>query len=606
MLPQGVLRQEIEASWDRSMRHGIDRSDSKLVDIQFDADWKTLREANRLLIDAASPEMSFLVARYGHDGIAILADADANMLLVEGRTDYLQELGIRDVAPGACWSEAMRGTNALGTALVDSKPTLINSGEHYLECLRRLSCASAPIRDPRGQLIGVLDVTREGVLTQPRDSLSMLMLAARQIECRLFGAYYPENIVLAFHRREPHLDSAWRGMVVLSCDGDILAADQQACSLLMQDRSAVVGRRSEDILGIRGSQLVARVMREGVSKVTNASGEFFFRAVQIPRPAPSIPAAEPDTARAAPGSLDRLAGANHRLARGLHMARRGLDHDVPVLLLGETGTGKEVTARALHDASVRAGKPFVAVNCASIPEGLIESELFGYREGAFTGARKGGVVGRLSQANGGTLFLDEIGDMPLHLQARLLRVLQERKVAPLGAAEEQAIDVALVCATHRDLKLLVQEKTFREDLYYRINGIGVSLPPLRERQDIGDLANVLLAKLGAPHATLDSELSELIEQFDWPGNIRQLEMVLRSALAMREEGETALGTQHLTDAALDELQAGARQSAGLIRDREMELIRDSLGSHQGNVSAAAQALGISRATLYRKLKQLRT
>jgi transcriptional regulator with PAS, ATPase and Fis domain len=260
----------------------------------------------------------------------------------------------------------------------------------------------------------------------------------------------------------------------------------------------------------------------------------------------------------------------------------------------------------LHDASVRAGKPFVAVNCASIPEGLIESELFGYREGAFTGARKGGVVGRLSQANGGTLFLDEIGDMPLQLQARLLRVLQERKVAPLGAAEEQAIDVALVCATHRDLKLLVQEKTFREDLYYRINGIGVSLPPLRERQDIGDLANVLLAKLGAPHATLDSELSELIEQFDWPGNIRQLEMVLRSALAMREDGETALGTQHLTDAALDELQAGARQSAGLIRDREMELIRDSLGSHQGNVSAAAQALGISRATLYRKLKQLRT
>jgi len=275
-----------------------------------------------------------------------------------------------------------------------------------------------------------------------------------------------------------------------------------------------------------------------------------------------------------------------------------------VLLLGETGTGKEVVARALHQASPRADKPFVAVNCAAIPEGLIESELFGYREGAFTGSRRGGMVGRLMQANGGTLFLDEIGDMPLALQARLLRVLQERRVAPLGAADEQDIDVALICATHRDLKRLVHEQHFREDLYYRVNGVSLRLPALRERDDLASLVQGLLDKAGAKGVSLDPALAALLQGFDWPGNIRQLEMVVRTALAMREDGEQQLTLEHLTDCLLDELASGAAPS-GSLRDNELELIREALARHQGNVSAAAEALGISRATLYRKLKQLR-
>jgi transcriptional regulator with PAS, ATPase and Fis domain len=287
------------------------------------------------------------------------------------------------------------------------------------------------------------------------------------------------------------------------------------------------------------------------------------------------------------------------------MARQGLANQLPVLLLGETGTGKEVIARALHMAGSRCDKPFVAVNCAAIPEGLIESELFGYREGAFTGSRRGGMVGRLQQAHGGTLFLDEIGDMPLALQARLLRVLQDRKVAPLGAGEEQDIDVALICATHRDLKRLVQDKHFREDLFYRVNGISVMLPALREREDFTALVGRLLARLDAPNVVLHDDLNRLLEGYHWPGNIRQLEMVLRTALAMREPGETVLTLDHLPDSMLDDLNAGERPQAGSIRENQLEMIRQSLDSHQGNVSAAADALGISRATLYRKLKQLR-
>ena len=214
------------------------------------------------------------------------------------------------------------------------------------------------------------------------------------------------------------------------------------------------------------------------------------------------------------------------------------------------------------------------------------------------------MVGRLMQAHGGTLFLDEIGDMPLALQARLLRVLQERRVAPLGAGDEQDIDVALICATHRDLKRLVQEQHFREDLFYRVNGVSLRLPALRERDDLAAIIQGLLDKADARGVTLDPALTALLEGFDWPGNIRQLEMVVRTALAMREDGEQVLTLDHLTDCLLDELASSAAPS-GSLKDSELEQIRGALARHQGNVSAAAEALGISRATLYRKLKQLR-
>ncbi|WP_375738229.1 sigma-54-dependent Fis family transcriptional regulator [Pseudomonas boanensis] len=604
-LPQGMLREEIDASWRRSLGYGLNCLEGEQIGLQQDPDLQLLLASNRLLIDAATPELEYLVSQQGKGGLVILGDAQANVLAVEGQTEHLNTFGLRDLKPGTCWSESLRGTNAIGTAVVEGRPTLINCGEHYLDRLSRFSCTSVPIKDPQGRVIGVLDLTRDGVMAQPQDNLATLMLAASNIESRLFALCYPDDLVLAFHHRPQYLGSAWHGLLALSLDGEVVAANEQACCLLQVSRQVLVGRRSSDLLGSRSPQFMARLMQGGVSSVQTAKGEFFFRALQVPRHTSiggTVSASK--TSAAKPQVLEELAGRDSRFARSLRMARQGLAGDLPVLLLGETGTGKEVVARALHQASARADKPFVAVNCAAIPEGLIESELFGYREGAFTGSRKGGMVGRLMQAHGGTLFLDEIGDMPLSLQARLLRVLQERKVAPLGAGEEQEIDVAVICATHRDLKRLVQEKHFREDLYYRVNGVSLRLPALREREDLAAMINGVLDKLGAAQVTLDKDLTELLSGYDWPGNIRQLEMVLRSALAMREDGETVLGLDHLTDSLLDELTASCRQP-GSIRENELELIRSSLERHQGNVSAAADSLGISRATLYRKLKQLR-
>ncbi|MBB1607443.1 MULTISPECIES: sigma-54-dependent Fis family transcriptional regulator [unclassified Pseudomonas] len=606
-LPAGVLREEIDASWRRSLGHGLDCGSGNDQELDNRAGIELLLENNRLLLDAATPELDFLRQRQGHDALVILANADATIVSVAGAHERLRRIGLEDITPGACWSEAARGTNALGTALVEGRATQIDCGEHYLERLSRFSCTSVPISCPRGNLLGVLDLTREGPLAGPVESLSLLNRAAVQIEERLFAASFPGQVVLSFHSRRQYLDSPWQGLLALSLEGRILALSTPACQLLGAPRETLVGRRCEDLLGARGEQLLARLQSGALGSLQTAKGEFFYKVLQAPlrASAVSVPARQPQRPAPAAPDLEALAGGNPRYARALRMARQGLLNELPVLLLGETGSGKEVVARALHQSSARSGKPFIAVNCAAIPEGLIESELFGYREGAFTGSRRGGMVGRLQQAHGGTLFLDEIGDMPLALQARLLRVLQERKVAPLGAGEEQDIDVALICATHRDLKRQVEEKHFREDLYYRVNGISVRLPALRERDDLGQLAQGLLVKLGAPEARLDDELFALLADYHWPGNIRQLEMVLRTALAMREPGENTLGLEHLPDSTLEELAAGERQPCGRIRETEMELIRQALDRHQGNVSAAADALGISRATLYRKLKQLK-
>ncbi len=606
-LPEGVLRAEIDASWRRSLDFGVSCDEPALAsDAAPDAE--QVLAVNRLLLDAATPQLDYLTRQLGDSGLIILGDSEARVLAIEGQTAQLARFGLHDLRVGSCWSEALRGTNALGTALVEARPTLIDCGEHYLDRLSQFSCTSVPIRDPQGGVVGVLDLTRVGLMAQPQDNLATLMLAASQIESRLFASLHPEQLVVAFHCRRQYLDSPWQGLLALDLDGTLLAANDQACALLELPRELLLGRRCTELLGGDSQNLLRRLQQGAPLSVQTARGEFCCRTLQLPAAAGAAASAglwtgvRPTPARA--DCLEALAGDDPRLARALRMARQGLAGGLPVLLLGETGTGKEVVAQALHQASARADKPFVAVNCAAIPEGLIESELFGYREGAFTGSRRGGMVGRLQQAHGGTLFLDEIGDMPLALQARLLRVLQERKVLPLGGGAEQDIDVAIVCATHRDLRTQVQDKGFREDLYYRINGISLRLPALREREDLAALIERLLAKLGAPQVRLDADLTELFEQYDWPGNIRQLEMVLRAALAMREDDESLLGLDHLSDSLLDELTASTRQASS-IRENELKLIRDTLDRHQGNVSAAAEALGISRATLYRKLKQLR-
>ncbi|MDO5101361.1 MAG: sigma-54-dependent Fis family transcriptional regulator [Lautropia sp.] len=661
-LPKGALPVGIEASWLRSLAHGVDCHHQSAADSLPAADLSGLLDAHAPLLQAAGPELSWLVRQYGADGVVTLADAEAKVLAVRGRQDRLAELGIDDLSPGTCWHESQRGTNALGTALVERSPVLVDVGEHYLQRLSQFACASVPIHDPSGAVAAVLDVTCEGALKQPRELLSQLTQVASRIENRWACRVFADHLVLACHSHRPFLGTHWRALLVVDETGILRAANPHAASLFDLPHLRLAGLSAELLFDQPWVSLRDRLLSGETVSCGSPTRPWH---VQCLNPASAEPAAVDRLAQVG-GQSDRVAcvasvglsrtgalpadtGVGRapvevfaptvtagcpKLAQTLLRAARGLANDVPVLLLGETGSGKEVTARALHQASPRAGKPFVAVNCAAIPEGLIESELFGYAAGAFTGARRGGATGILMQAHGGTLFLDEIGDMPAALQTRLLRVLQERRVMPLGGGAEQPLDIALICATHRDLPSLIQAGSFREDLYYRIDGFSVCLPSLRNRADLPILVDALLMRLGAPDVKVSALLLRHFAAYHWPGNIRQLEMVLRTALAVRDAHEQELCLQHLGDsfreallvasspsspsaasAALPILPTDSAQletdetSAGVaalpsIRAQEVELIQQALAAHANNISAAARSLGIARATLYRKMKRL--
>ena len=299
------------------------------------------------------------------------------------------------------------------------------------------------------------------------------------------------------------------------------------------------------------------------------------------------------------------------MMHNVEVLRRVIDRDISVLLLGETGTGKGFCARAIHNASNRADKPFVTVNCAAIPETLIESELFGHKAGAFTGATREGGMGRILQANGGTLFLDEIGDMPVTLQTRLLNVIEDREVMPLGASKVVSVDVRVISATQHHPLDLIAKGQFREDLYYRLNGITVRLPPLRQRSDSAELINKLLRSEAGTGGLGDRAGADGAAGAPcWPGNVRQLRNVLRTMLALRTGERLTLADfneEWLAGADAEEVPTAEIEAAldadgeSVLSGAEREALRRMLESCQWNVSAAAARLHISRRTIYRKI-----
>jgi transcriptional regulator with PAS, ATPase and Fis domain len=313
--------------------------------------------------------------------------------------------------------------------------------------------------------------------------------------------------------------------------------------------------------------------------------------------------------------LEELSLGDQKMQAIITKALRVVGHDIPIMIEGESGTGKELLARALHMAGPRKNGPFIAINCAAIPEGLIESELFGYQEGAFTGARRKGQIGKIREADKGTLFLDEIGEMPLQFQARLLRVLQDRTVTPLGGSSSHQVDLAVICATNRRVRDAVAAGSFREDLYYRLNGLLLTLPSLKDREDRVLLSRKILNDLAGEERTvgISSEVLRIFENHPWPGNIRQMHNVLKTALALLGDGDE-ITVDDLSEDFIE--QSGcvanggnrgegltqASQGNALLADVEARLISSTLGRTGGNIAAAARIMGIGRNTLYRKLR----
>ncbi|MEN0109054.1 MAG: sigma-54-dependent Fis family transcriptional regulator, partial [Pseudomonas sp.] len=438
---------------------------------------------------------------------------------------------------GADWSEACEGTNGIGTCLVERQALTIHQDEHFRGRHTGLTCSASPVFDCQGDLLAVLDVSsaRQDVSRQSQfHTMALVNLSAKMIESCYFLRRFEGQWLLRFHLQAEYVGLFSEGLLAFDGEGRISAVNQSAMNLLGQGRAELIGQPLEAFFDCRLDELCGRANLASSWPLRSHNGRALFAQLRGVAKSPVATLSRLTSKQPAADIPPSLCLGDVALQGEFRRALRVFERDVPLLINGETGTGKEAFAKAIHQASSRAGQAFVALNCAAIPESLIESELFGYRGGSFTGARKEGMSGKLQQADGGTLFLDEIGDMPLALQTRLLRVLEERQVVPIGGTS-QAVNVRVISATHRELGEHVAAGSFREDLYYRLNGLVLSLPPLRERSDREQLLQHLLAEeaQGQP-LRLEADARQALLAHPWPGNVRQLRNVLRTLVALCE------------------------------------------------------------------------
>lgn len=609
----GSIDERVARSWRRSLDAGL-LPTGRLADHEHSSG-SNLRHAlacNHDLLAHSRPVMEYLFEQVKHShSMVILADKRATLMHTMGDVDFLSKAERVALATGSSWQEQHRGTNAIGTSLAEASSVEIHGAEHFLERNGFLTCAAAPIMSAAGELIGVIDISGDHRSRHPH-TLGLVSMAARMIENRMVIDACRRHIRLHLHAHPEGIGSVAEGIIALSEDGWIVGANRTGLAMLHltpADLGATPLTRSIDV---RFEDLLARHKRrpDQPAQVRLHDGSMLFVQVYTEQAALTVASPAPSVAATPHDALARLDTGDQRWQSATEKVRRIAGKPIPLLIHGESGVGKELFARAVHDSGPRSDGPFVAINCAALPENLIEAELFGYSPGAFTGAKREGYIGRLREAHGGTLFLDEIGDMPLSMQTRLLRVLQERQVSPLGGGRAVDVDFALICATHCKLREEADQGIFRSDLYYRINGLTVNLPALRERSDFQALTERLLAYLNPEREIcLAPDLLAQLSRHAWPGNLRQYSSVLRTASAMLDRHEDRIDWQHLSDDMVEELTA-IPQSVSRTTDRppsqnleelSRSAIRQALESSDGNISEAARRLGISRQTLYRKL-----
>jgi transcriptional regulator of acetoin/glycerol metabolism len=660
----GAPSQQIVESHARCKFLGLKPSESSDYSVQMQADFRVTLERNARLIAQATSLVDMLgkcVSDFG--SMIVLTDGTGTILRTRCQSTFIEHAEKVALRPGVSWAESSKGTNAVGTALILESGIYVHGHEHYIQSNHNLTCAASPIMDHAGNVIGVLDVSGDKRSFQLH-TMALVEMCARTIENHWFRDKFRGVMQLHFHPQAELIGTVEEGVIAFGEDGKILGANRAGLKILGISASGLRIQGLRAIFGLGFGELMDKLRLASLAllKMHQPSGQEIFvrvcwnestvivHSINTPFQPHQASVALPETPNTQPSAapalrktgyqLDELDHGDAQVRALTQKVRHVIDKDISILILGETGTGKELLANAIHQFSKRRDRPFIAINCASIPEQLIESELFGYEEGAFTGAKRKGAAGKLLQANGGTLFLDEIGDMPLSLQARLLRVLQERKVVALGGHRPVDFDVNLICATHHNLRDLIDRRCFRDDLYYRINGLSVKLPPLRSRTDIAALCQKILQTLSPHHAlTIAPALMRAFLAYAWPGNLRQLNNVLKTA-AIMAVGTHEISTEHLADDFVEDLaslmpEAAVQPLAGApyagvfsapamqsdtgqwsdlnvplgsnnsdnLEALEIATIRRVLEACGGNVSTASKQLNISRNTIYRKLKR---
>jgi transcriptional regulator of acetoin/glycerol metabolism len=573
-LPIGLLPEPIERSWERSRTAGLTPWQPRLA--QGHLDIIQLTDADAHLAECVLPELERLWELIG-DSHWMLFCVNPENRIVQTRKPAGMDSPLSALHAGRRIGEIDVGTTAPACTLVDGMPAIVAGNQHYLQEFSQFFCVSVPLRGVNGELMGALDLT--GIGTRNAGTmLERLKHAALATENNFFLTL-PNYQILELQHDPRLLGSPLQALLAVREDGTVVGANRAAQQLLGITNYRPIDLNLEHLF----DRFSSNKLDFAPKLLTLTDGSRLYGRMLSHQPTKS------QALRATSSAL----GSDRRVNARFEDAKKAVMANLPVLITGPTGCGKEVFAKALHRHCFP-NAPFVAINCASLPESLIESELFGHTEGSFTGARKGGSMGLLESAKDGILLLDEIGDMPLTLQSRLLRALQERQITRVGSTAAVPLKAHILAATHRSLPALVANGDFREDLFYRLDGLRVALPSLDQRLDKEHLIDAFFQRSGYPR--LNAEARAMLYAYDWPGNLRQLENVagLASVLA---EGAPFITVNHLPEEILGNTSAPARNLSDATRD----MIERVLLSHRGNVTAAAKELGISRTTLYKRL-----
>lgn len=615
----------IQDSWKRSRKLGVEQVGWNPAVIVNGQELEVLLEGSRELIDAAQPLMQSLYELVASSGfVVVLLNAEGYIIEVIGQMDDAQSTWTRYYARGVKWTEDLVGTSALGLTLLGYGPIQVVGEEHYCKAYTAWTCSAAPITDDLGNIRGVLSVTgsRENVHSH---TLGMVVSAAAAISNTIKVRRAQKELEDTARLHATIINSVSDGLLMINAQGFVTFINPTGSKILNIKATEAVGRHIAEIVDFK--PVVLKVLETGQGYTDK---EFFIETKRgvLHFIKTAIPLRDKN------GKLDgvvdifreikqvrklvnRMVGATAMFSfadiigdspcmlETKRLAKIAANSMATVLIQGESGTGKEMVAQAIHKASNRSDGPFVAINCGALPRDLVESELFGYEDGAFTGARQGGRPGKFELAQGGTIFLDEIGEMSLDVQVKILRVLQEKRILRVGGTRYMDVDVRVIAATNRELMGAVGEGSFRQDLYYRLNVLPINVPPLRDRrEDVERLALFFMEKtceqLGVPLKSLLPGALETLRRYDWPGNARELENVIERAAHFCEGREIS---EHHLPAQLFVRTVVRPVETRSLRDIERSVIEDTLEKTQWNVSRSARLLGVGRNTLYGKIKE---
>jgi transcriptional regulator of acetoin/glycerol metabolism len=630
----------VKNSWRRCKNQfQLDREVRKPIDVLSENEVRLRQDSLHHFLEH-SAEVITAVRRLAKQSDYCVLIADGSGVTVNEFADTVESSEYRNhgLITGSVWNEDNIGTNGIGTCLANKQCTTISGIEHYADHLKNFTCTAAPIFDTQEKIIGAINISRmvsedyiESFFTH-----SFIQEAAKQISANIFLSLFKDHNIISC---SPYSNvSLYESKALLAFDdnGIIQGATKDCLEILGElELYNLVGQSLETIIPEPVERIFSKQkhfleIKEGPMANNFVKGLRISANVTSDRALPILRKKHTakkilieNSTESENERFEDFSGSEKNVQRCVEIGKRLINKDIPLLLLGETGVGKDTLAKLLHETSDRKDQPFVALNCAAIPPSLMDSELFGYMPGTFTDGLKDGKKGKILASNKGTLFLDEIGDMPINLQAHLLRVLEEREVTPLGAVEPIPVDIKVICATHKNISELIEQGLFRQDLLYRIKGAEITLPPLRERTNLQEIIHHILSSQPdetEKNITISNDVMNIFENYNWPGNIRELKSVIRYALCFCD-GKT-IKEDDLPEQLLQMFNAGSidNNTNNILKDivsnkensfsleatkssSEAKILQNILIRNNWNITTTAEKLEISRSTLHRKIKK---